>query len=190
MKPKTVASVVVTLGIAAAFGSAPASAQSHPEYITGLAHGIKAVLYRPDSNPNSHTAVLVIHRTSNYLAHAACTAALPARLDGVLHELALRQQRSAGELGADRPGRRDRGRLPQEHAAHEQGRSVRPQRRRTHHVLLSSRCREWPDLLPGSQQADRSAPAAVPAASPGSFRRTESYSPTPMPETASMRCRA
>jgi len=73
MKSKILASVVLGLGFAAAGASPQASAQSHPEYIRGLAHGVKAVLYRPDSNPSSKTAVLVIHRTSNYLAHASCT---------------------------------------------------------------------------------------------------------------------
>jgi len=73
MKSKTLASVVLSLGFAAVGASPQASAQSHPEYIRGLAHGVKAVLYRPDSNPSSKTAVLVIHRTSNYLAHASCT---------------------------------------------------------------------------------------------------------------------
>src|SRR5262249_41313361 len=73
MTTKTVASVVLTLGLASAFGVPQALAQSHPEYITGLAHGVKAVLYRPDSNPAPHVGVVVMHRTSNYLAHAACT---------------------------------------------------------------------------------------------------------------------
>src|SRR5690242_2750829 len=63
----------LTLGVAAALGSSQAFAQSHPEYITGLAHGVKAVLYRPDSNPTPHVGVVVMHRTSNYLNHAACT---------------------------------------------------------------------------------------------------------------------
>src|SRR5258708_37921520 len=73
MRTKTVASVVLTLGFASAFGSPQAFGQSHPEYITGLAHGVKAVLYRPDSNPAPHVGVIVIHRTSNFLNHAACT---------------------------------------------------------------------------------------------------------------------
>src|SRR5882762_8572351 len=73
MTTKTVASVALTLGFASAFGIPQAFGQSHPEYITGLAHGVKAVLYRPDSNPTPHVGVIVIHRTSNYLNHAACT---------------------------------------------------------------------------------------------------------------------
>jgi len=73
MRTKTAASVALTLGLASAFGSPQAFGQSHPEYITGLGHGVKAVLYRPDSNPTPQVGVIVIHRTSNYLNHAACT---------------------------------------------------------------------------------------------------------------------
>jgi hypothetical protein len=47
-------------------------AQSHPEYIP-LGGGVKAVLYRPDNNPNPKVGVITIHRTSNYLQHASCT---------------------------------------------------------------------------------------------------------------------
>lgn len=47
-------------------------AQSNPLYVP-LPGGVKAVLYRPDSNSNSKVGVIVIHRTSNYLNHPACT---------------------------------------------------------------------------------------------------------------------
>ena len=73
MTRKTAAAAAMTLGLASACVSLPAFAQSHPEYITGLAHGVKAVLYRPDNNPAPHVGVVVMHRTSNYLNHAACT---------------------------------------------------------------------------------------------------------------------
>ena len=73
MTTKSLACAALTLGLAAAYGVPQASAQSHPEYITGLAHGVKAVLYRPDSNPSPHVGVVVMHRTSNYLTHPACT---------------------------------------------------------------------------------------------------------------------
>src|SRR2546427_6312942 len=52
--------------------AAQALAQSHPEYIP-LGGGVKAVLYRPDNNPNPTVGVITIHRTSNYLQHASCT---------------------------------------------------------------------------------------------------------------------
>src|SRR5467141_667570 len=50
----------------------PASAQSHPEYIP-LGGGVKAVLYRPDSNPSPHLGVIIIHRTANYLQQQGFT---------------------------------------------------------------------------------------------------------------------
>ena len=53
---------------------APASAwaQSRPELIP-IAGRAKAALYRPDTGPTPHVGVLVMHRTSNYLTHRACT---------------------------------------------------------------------------------------------------------------------
>jgi pimeloyl-ACP methyl ester carboxylesterase len=50
----------------------PARAQSRPEFIAF--QGVtKAALYRPDSGPAPRVGVLVMHRTSNYLGHRACT---------------------------------------------------------------------------------------------------------------------
>src|SRR5438874_9197644 len=56
------------------FALAPASAwaQSRPELIP-IAGRAKAALYRPDTGPAPHVGVLVMHRTSIYLAHRACT---------------------------------------------------------------------------------------------------------------------
>src|SRR5215471_21087269 len=48
-------------------------AQSNPLWVANIGGGVKAVLYKPDNNPNSKVGVIVIHRTSNYLNHAACT---------------------------------------------------------------------------------------------------------------------
>src|ERR1700761_9403584 len=48
-----------------------AQAQSHPAYVKlGLAKG---ALYKPDGGPAPHIGVIVIHRSSNYLSHPACT---------------------------------------------------------------------------------------------------------------------
>jgi pimeloyl-ACP methyl ester carboxylesterase len=49
-----------------------AIAQSRPEFIAfpGVS---KAALYRPDAGPAPHVGILVMHRTSNYLRHRACT---------------------------------------------------------------------------------------------------------------------
>jgi hypothetical protein len=60
------------LGVSLSMTLSQSFAQSHPEYIP-LGGGVKAVLYRPDNNPNVKVGVIVIHRTSNYLQHAACT---------------------------------------------------------------------------------------------------------------------
>src|SRR5947209_1786602 len=55
-----------------ALAPAAASAQSRPELIP-IAGRAKAALYRPDTGPTPHVGVLVMHRTSNYLTHRACT---------------------------------------------------------------------------------------------------------------------
>src|SRR3989475_3585113 len=60
--------------------AAQALAQSHPEYIP-LGGGVKAVLYRPDSNPSPHVGVIIIHRTANYLQHQGCTDRKSTRLN-------------------------------------------------------------------------------------------------------------
>jgi len=46
--------------------------QSRPEFVPFQGR-TKGALYRPDSGAVPHIGVLVMHRTSNYLAHRACT---------------------------------------------------------------------------------------------------------------------
>jgi pimeloyl-ACP methyl ester carboxylesterase len=58
-----------TLG-ALALG-APLFAQSNPVYVQFAPGAVKAALYKPDSGPAPHVAVLLIHRTSNFLASPA-----------------------------------------------------------------------------------------------------------------------
>ena len=58
--------------LALCLASHSASAQSHPEFVA-MPGVSKAALYKPDSGPAPHVGVLVMHRTSNYLAHRACT---------------------------------------------------------------------------------------------------------------------
>lgn len=48
-------------------------AQSNPTYVPFQPSAVKGALYRPDSGPAPHVAVLIIHRTSNFLSHLACT---------------------------------------------------------------------------------------------------------------------
>lgn len=61
--------LAVTMGIAALTVGAAAHAQSKPEYIPFKPRATKGVLYRPDSGPAPHIAVLVMHRTGNVLEH-------------------------------------------------------------------------------------------------------------------------
>ena len=44
-----------------------------PIYVPFTPGSVKGVLYKPDSGPAPHVAVLLIHRTSNFLAHLATT---------------------------------------------------------------------------------------------------------------------
>src|SRR5262249_1236203 len=60
--------VVVALGLT----PAAATAQSKPELIP-FAGRTKGALYRPDAGPAPHVGIVVMHRTSNYLTHRACT---------------------------------------------------------------------------------------------------------------------
>src|SRR5262249_36759320 len=53
--------------------AAPAFSQSRPLYVPFTPGAVKGVLYTPDAGPAPHVAVLLIHRTSNFLAHLATT---------------------------------------------------------------------------------------------------------------------
>ncbi len=46
-----------------------AFAQSNPAYIQFTPSTVKGALYKPDSGPAPHVAILLIHRTSNFLSH-------------------------------------------------------------------------------------------------------------------------
>ena len=63
---------LLILALMLVFGAPHGFSQTRPEYIP-LGGGVKGVLYRPDSNSSPHVAVIIIHRTSNYLQHAGCT---------------------------------------------------------------------------------------------------------------------
>ena len=66
MKAKTPLTMALSFGLMLALAASQAVAQTRPEYIP-LGGGVKGVLYRPDSNPSPSVAVIIIHRTSNYL---------------------------------------------------------------------------------------------------------------------------
>jgi hypothetical protein len=72
MKLRKLALLGIAVGLSWAM-SARGYAQSNPLWIANIGGGVKAVLYKPDNTPNSKVGVIVIHRTSNYLNHAACT---------------------------------------------------------------------------------------------------------------------
>ena len=72
MKAKSLLPMVVSFGLMLALAGPQAVAQTRPEYIP-LGGGVKGVLYRPDSNSSPNVAVIIIHRTANYLQHAGCT---------------------------------------------------------------------------------------------------------------------
>ena len=48
-------------------------AQSNPTYIAFSPGATKGALYKPDSGPAPHVAVLLIHRTSNFMVHLGTT---------------------------------------------------------------------------------------------------------------------
>src|SRR6478672_9499936 len=48
-------------------------AQSNPRYIQFRPPNVKGALYKPDSVPAPHVAILVIHRTANFMSHPATT---------------------------------------------------------------------------------------------------------------------
>src|SRR5438552_14458985 len=53
--------------------SASLAAQSNPSYIRLSPGATKGALYKPDSGPAPHVAVLIIHRTGNFLTHIGTT---------------------------------------------------------------------------------------------------------------------
>jgi hypothetical protein len=62
---------VVLLTVCGLALAAPAFAQSNPIYVQFSPGSVKGALYKPDGGPAPHVAVLLIHRTSNFLAHPA-----------------------------------------------------------------------------------------------------------------------
>jgi hypothetical protein len=66
MNPRVVLLTVYGLALAA-----PLFAQSNPIYVQFSPAPVKGALYKPDSGPAPHVAVLLIHRTSNFLANPA-----------------------------------------------------------------------------------------------------------------------
>ena len=68
-----------------------AFAQSNPAYIQFTPSAVKGALYKPDSGPAPHVAILLMHRTANFLSHIGATGTLEARLPGTGDESPVRQ---------------------------------------------------------------------------------------------------
>jgi pimeloyl-ACP methyl ester carboxylesterase len=67
---------MVRLVLATAISVATTSvalAQSNPGYVQFSPAAVKGALYKPDDGPPPHVAVLLIHRTGNFLSHIATT---------------------------------------------------------------------------------------------------------------------
>src|SRR5262249_31732535 len=62
---------VIVLAAAGLAIAQPLFAQSHPEYIQFSPSPVKGALYKPDSGPAPHVAILIIHRTANVLGSSA-----------------------------------------------------------------------------------------------------------------------
>ena len=75
---RAAAALLMLLAAAPAFAQSPpaplrGSGATGPIYVPFTPGSVKGVLYKPDSGPAPHVAVLLIHRTSNFLAHLATT---------------------------------------------------------------------------------------------------------------------
>jgi pimeloyl-ACP methyl ester carboxylesterase len=68
---KVVSSIAAAVAATLVFAPAPAWSQSKPELIPFQGR-TKGALYRPDTG-TPHVGIIVMHRTSNYLTHPACT---------------------------------------------------------------------------------------------------------------------
>jgi hypothetical protein len=74
MKSRSIAALAsIALSSVFSLGIHQAVAQNNPQYVLGLAHGVKGVLWLPPNPASSHVGVIAIHRTSNYLAHPSCS---------------------------------------------------------------------------------------------------------------------
>ena len=60
--------IKATLALSGLVGTI-AFAQSNPTYIQFTPGAVKGALYKPDAGPAPHVAILLIHRTANFLSH-------------------------------------------------------------------------------------------------------------------------
>jgi pimeloyl-ACP methyl ester carboxylesterase len=64
--------IAIAGAIALFLATDPTWSQSNPQFIA-FQRISKGALYKPDSGPAPHVAILAMHRTANYLNHSACT---------------------------------------------------------------------------------------------------------------------
>ena len=112
-----------------------AVAQSRPELIP-VPGRIKMALYRPDSGPAPTVGIIVMHRTSNYLTHRACTELSRRGFLMLCMNSRFENNEPAVDFEQLPLDVKTRRRVPAQAARHQQGRAVRPQRRRADHGAL------------------------------------------------------
>ena len=71
MKRTAISWKQTSLTLAAIVIAAGASAQTNPTYIQFSPSPVKGALYKPDSGPAPHVGIVIVHRTSNFLAAPA-----------------------------------------------------------------------------------------------------------------------
>ena len=64
---------IATLGVLLAATGSVMLAQSNPTYIQFTPSAVKGALYRPDAGPAPRVAVLIMHRTANFMQHLGAT---------------------------------------------------------------------------------------------------------------------
>ena len=152
MKSRSIAALAsIALSSVFSLGIHQAMAQSNPQYVLGLAHGVKGVLWLPPNPANSHTGVIAIHRTSNYLAHPSCSnlsqrgftvLCMDSRFDD--NETLVNFELLAQDVGVGVNYLKSIGMNSRNTAW--------AQWRRPDYDVLSSRRSKWPLVLPGQQQ--------------------------------------
>lgn len=64
---------LIVIAVLVICGPGPVFGQSNPRYIQFRPSPVKGALYAPDAGPAPRVAVLLVHRTSNFLSHLATT---------------------------------------------------------------------------------------------------------------------
>src|SRR5437867_13249554 len=73
MTYKRISGTALVFSVMFAIASLESFAQSNPLYIQFSPVAVKGALYKPDTGPAPHVAILRMHRTSNVMGSLACT---------------------------------------------------------------------------------------------------------------------